>query len=132
MRDFVLYDFQFKFHNMFTSWKCQNCDYANEISNKHCVSCKKPQTKQSPIGEIINHQQLLFEGYIRKNILNNLTTAATSLMTDDVINLCNQFFTLNIIQLLSTAKEKAPPEFKQQLSQVPKGENRPKFIMKEL
>ena len=84
------------------SWKCE-CDTDNDDSAKKCSNCNLERTTLPDIESIMQHQQLLFDGYMRINILSNLSNNASKIMTTDVVKVCDEFFVVNI-QLLQDAK----------------------------
>ena len=57
-------------------------------------SCSK-QFK-SYFRKVYNLQQLLFHGYLRSEILNCLSNDASKLHCDDVMTVCNAFYTLKL------------------------------------
>ena len=54
--------------------------------------------------ELMNIQRLLFDGYMRTEILLNFKSELSNIMTDDVINLCNKFFVVNIDEMMTNIK----------------------------
>ena len=55
---------------MLTSWTCESCDASNEMGgDEFCSECGAGQAHFSPIGAILDAQQLLFDGYIRTEII---------------------------------------------------------------
>ena len=92
-----------------TTWKCENCDHINDILTDnchHCSKCSQAQTHLSPIGEIMQSQQLVFDAFMRTEILNDLSQAAENIMTEDIIGLCNIFYTLHLIEIMQEYKNK--------------------------
>ena len=54
--------------------------------------------------ELMHIQKILFDGYMRTEILMNFKSKLSNIMTDDVINLCNKFFVLNIDEMMNKIK----------------------------
>ena len=68
--------------------------------------------------EIMDAQRLLFDGYLRIEIMINLSDAFTKILSNDVINLCYTFFKLEIkslthqhLQKLLDRKDNVTEEF---------------------
>ena len=83
---------------MLSSWKCEHCDLFNPSERIKCQACFNKQTKSSPLDQIMHEQDLLFNGFMRTEIVNQITQS--NIMTTDVINVCHQFFELNIFTLM--------------------------------
>ena len=86
---------------MFSWWKCKYCDLLNLEDNNQCQACFNLKIQLSPIEHIMAEQQLLFDGFLRMEILNNLTNNFSKILCDDVINLCHTFYKLEIKPLMS-------------------------------
>ena len=63
--------------------KCSSCDAFNKSENEQCKSCFKLQT----LDKIMYKQQLLFDGCMRNEILDNVSNDVVHLTNNDVINL---------------------------------------------
>ena len=90
---------------MLTSWICQSCDKINDTTNSQCIQCNEYQTSFSPIDQIMSDQQLLFDGFMRIKILNNLSNHAKKIMCDDIIDLAQKFHTIPIVSLMKESTE---------------------------
>ena len=85
---------------MFSFWKCGRCQLFNSEDRNNCQACFNEQTQLSPLGHIMHEQSLLFHGYIRMHILNDLFTQTFNIISIDVINLCYEFYKLDIKTLM--------------------------------
>ena len=56
------------------------------------------------IDEIMNIQKMLFDGYMKNEMLMNFQSTISEIMTDDVIHLCNKFFVVNIYEMMTKIK----------------------------
>ena len=89
---------------MFTNWKCDDCNLLNYPSWDNCPKCFKKAVK--PFDHIMNQQKSLFDGFMRMEILNNLSNnELTKIISMDIINLCTKFFVLEMESLMIEHKE---------------------------
>ena len=95
---------------MLSSWKCSKCETYNSDSIDKCTDCNQAQDVLSPISKIMHQQQLLFDGYMRMQILSYLSNNASKLMTDDVLTVGNKFYTLHIMALMNKCKHNLQSE----------------------
>ena len=65
------------------------CDYCEG-------KCEKTFDK-SPLDEIMKQQDLIFDGFMRLQVFNHLSQQFVQLIPSDVINLCMEFFKIDII-----------------------------------
>ena len=86
---------------MLSSWKCVHCDLFNPSKRMECQACFNKQTKASALDQIMHEQQLLFDGFMRTEILNQISNKLSNIVATDVINVCHQFFELNIFTLMN-------------------------------
>ena len=93
---------------MTTGWKCHSCDVSNDLQVNQCPLCGRLQTESSLFEEIMEEQRLLFQGYIRTEILNKIDSNSCHrhLMTKDVITVCNDFYTVDITSEKDNCREK--------------------------
>ena len=78
------------------------CNMSSKMVNDGDVEC----TQSIQLDDILHQQNLLFDGFVRTEILNNLSNVFQKLLTQDVIKLCSTFYELNI-KLLSKNKNEA-------------------------
>ena len=64
-----------------------NCDLNSIVNNS------------SQLLMILNIQKLAFDGFMRTEILNDLSNQSLKIMTDDITTLCSKFYVLDIISL---------------------------------
>ena len=69
-----------------TLLECQYCEEGK---------CEKVFDK-SPLAEIMDEQKLIFDGFMRMEILNHFNQENNQFIPHDIINLCMKFFNLNI------------------------------------
>ena len=77
---------------MFAWWKCEDCNIENYSSWVNCHKCFKTATQLPPLEAIEHEQKLLFDGFMRTEVLNNLNHTIIKIFTTDVINLCDKFY----------------------------------------
>ena len=71
--------------SVFALLECELCE----------VKCEKTFDK-SPLDEIMEQQGLIFDGYMRLEILTHFTQVPHQLIPIDVINLCSKFYNIDI------------------------------------
>ena len=86
---------------MLSWWKCSYCQLFNFTKNNQCQACFNTKDKFSPLEQIMDVQQLLFDGFIRTKILSNLRDhQLTKIIPTDVLHLCMEFYKLDIISFM--------------------------------
>ena len=80
----------------------------------------------------MHDQQSLFNGYLRIEILNNLSTSFNKIIATDVINLCSKFYTLNIKSLKESHHEKLVNDTSKIYPFFHNPENEEKWIYRDL
>ena len=89
----------------FKTWKCPDCAYERNDGKSGCDSCIKKAKVTSIPTDILNMQQLLFDGYFRTNILNNISSNASNIMSTDIVNLCNKFFIIQLSPIMEQFRQ---------------------------
>ena len=84
---------------MLTSCSLENCRATKD------TKCNGNGSYLSAIDDIIHEQQLLFGGYMRMEILNNLSEDASKIISDDVLFECNKFYILPILPLMEASRQ---------------------------
>ena len=97
---------------MLNWWKCTHCELSNFAEKQQCQACFKKKTKTSSLDQIMHDQRLLFDGFLRMEILNHLTQNSSKLLSHDVINLCHTFYILKIESLMKDVNEEYKSEGK--------------------
>ena len=91
-----------------TQWVCADCQKLNQKESIQCESCFRFKAESSLFKVIMHAQQLLFDGYIRTEIVNDVSMRVTNLLNIHVIKLCNKFHNIDI----KSEKDKAGTEFR--------------------
>ena len=103
---------------MLSLWKCLECGVYNYPLHQVCKACFNEYPKQlSPIDRIMSQQMLLFDGYLRMEIFNNLST---KIISQDIINLCNKFYFVTINIETITNKDFYCEEYQNELYELAK------------
>ena len=79
---------------MFSLWQCEYCNLKNYPQDKQCKACFKDKTRLSQIEQIVYEQRLLFDGFMRNEVLKHITIH--TLIPQDLINLCIKFYEIDI------------------------------------
>ena len=86
---------------MLSWWKCSHCQLFNYSKKDQCQACFRNKDTLSPLEQIMDVQQLLFDGFIRTKILIDLRNhSLTKIIPKDVVHLCTKFYTLDIISFM--------------------------------
>ena len=105
-------------HTMLSLWKCFECDLHNYPLYHLCQACfNKCPHQLSPVDRILSQQKLLFDGYLRMEIINNLST---KIISQDIINLCYQFYFVTIDIETITKKDFYSKEYQKLLYKLAK------------
>ena len=86
---------------MLSLWRCDECNLLNPDDKLLCQACFSPGKGLSLRKQIVHDQKLLFHGFIRTEIINDLSRPFNKLLSRDVTNLCNKFYALDIKLLMS-------------------------------
>lgn len=86
---------------MLKIWKCNDCELHNSINKQKCQACFSIQ-QPSPLEQMMTKQTILFNGFVRIEILNHLSKQILT-VPNDVINLCATFYILQVSELILDA-----------------------------